>query len=119
MANRLVDAEARIVGLDPSGVDPTQGIVSWSLAREHPPKAIVIDGANGDAALIAFDLRLDLLADPTHYEVTQGLVVTIDSFQVLTDNIDHATTSKLRNAAIAELKSAVLDHALRPPIWLS
>ncbi len=108
----LVDNETLIVDGNEMGCDDSAALLSWSLRRSHDRRLAQVDTPNGgsDAAIIAFDLRIDLMADTVWLELTRGMEIDIAGYEPL------AGSRVPLRATIARLvRSRLLDHAYRLP----
>ena len=108
----LIDNETVVVDGNEFGFDDSSALLSWSLRRSLDRRLAQVDTPNGgaDASIIAFDLRIDLLADTVSLELTRGMEIAIHGYETLTGD------SVPLRAKIAEfLRSRVLDHAFSLP----
>lgn len=108
----LVDNETLIIDGNEMGCDNSAALLSWSLRRSHDRRLAQVGTPNGgfDAAIIAFDLRIDLLADTVWLELTRGMEIDIQGYEPLT-----GSRIPLRASIARLLRSRVLDHTYRLP----
>lgn len=108
----LVDNETLIVDGNEMGCDDSAALLSWSLRRTHDRRLAQVDTPNGgsDAAIIAFDLRIDLMADTIWLELTRGMEIDIAGYEPLA-----GSRVPLRATIAGLVRSRLLDHAYRLP----
>ncbi len=108
----LVDNETLVIDGNEFGYDDSAALLSWSLRRSHDRRLAQVETSNGgsDASIIAFDLRIDLLADTVWLELTRGMTIDIVAYQPLS-----GSPIPLRTRIARLLRTRVLDHAYRLP----
>jgi len=108
----FIDNVTLVVTGESFGQPETSAALQWSLKRtisDRPPTINVLsDGA--DASIIAFDLRVDLLSDPTITEITRGMEIELASYQPLSGQ-----TPQLRAEVTRQLFEQIIDFAYQPP----
>ncbi len=108
----LVDNETLVIDGNQMGCSDSAALLSWSLRRSLDRRLALVDTPNGgaDASIIAFDLRIDLLADTVWLELTRGMEIDISGYEPLA-----GSPAPLRANVARLLRSRVLDHAYRLP----
>lgn len=108
----FVDNETLVVTGESFGQPETSAALQWSLKRTINDRAptinVVSNGA--DASIIAFDLRVDLLSDPTVADITRGMEIELASYQPLSGQ-----APKLRSEVTRQLLEQIIDFAYQPP----
>jgi len=108
----LVDNETLLIDGSVLGCEGSSAVLSWSLRHSDDRRlAQVVTPRGGfDAAIIAFDLRIDLLTDAISLESTRGMAIDITEYQPLL-----GARVPLRAKVARFLQSRLLDHASRLP----
>ncbi len=108
MLEVLVDNETVVIDGEEFGLPDSSAVLQWSLHRSLDRRLALVStsSAGTDASIIAFDLRIDLLADNVSLELTRGMIIEITSYQALSgDQVG------LRAQIAEHLRTRVLNHA--------
>lgn len=108
MLEVLVDNETVIIDGEQFGLSESSAVLQWSLHRSMDRRLALVSSssAGSDASIIAFDLRIDLMADNVSLELTRGMIIEISSYQALSgDQVG------LRARIAEHLRGRVLEHA--------
>lgn len=111
-AETFVENETLVVTGEQFGLPDASAVLQWSLRRtinDHLPTITVLSGGS-DASIIGFDLRVDLLSDPTMTEIARGMQIELSSYQPLS-----GPAHRLRSEVTRQLLERVVDFAYRPP----